>query len=226
MSTAPACPLSTNDFPDIGEEVLDELGGAIPSVSLDVEGELEEYIEDALQKDYLCLDVPELDGAIGMDLHPWLDGAFSVYISTVHAGSWAEQQSILPGYEIIEINKKPVQGMSTSDVKRALVTRPLKLVIAKNEQLLVAAEGPPERKPTSADGLKGPAQGRSVTATNAFQVVKLGSVHPDLDFALPIKTLATRAKHTKTVLKADEFWVTKPADEFLKSIEAAVVELG
>ena len=68
-------------------------------------------------------------------------------VARVTAASWAEEQGILPGDELVEIQGKAVQEMTAKEAKRAMRERPLLLFFHRSEEPASAPASSPSPPP-------------------------------------------------------------------------------
>lgn len=71
------------------------------------------------------------EGIQDLGLYPSAFPPDAMIITTVTAGSWAAQQGIEVGDELIEIGQRQVQDMAAKETKRAMRDRPLHLVFQR-----------------------------------------------------------------------------------------------
>lgn len=96
------------------------------TISRQTLGTLEESMEDL--ETFECT-APE--GIQDLGLYPSAFPPDAMIITTVTAGSWAAQQGIEVGDELIEIGQRQVQDMAAKETKRAMRDRPLHLVFQR-----------------------------------------------------------------------------------------------
>ena len=70
-------------------------------------------------------------------------------VARVAAGSWAAEQGILAGDELLEIGGRPVQELTAKEAKRAMRERPLLLVVQRADQLEPSSSSAPASSPSS-----------------------------------------------------------------------------
>eukprot|EP00435_Cladocopium_sp_Y103_P006091 s901_g1.t4 len=102
------------------------------------------------------------EGIQDLGLYPSAFPPDAMIITSVTAGSWAAQQGVEVGDELIEIGQRQVQEMTAKETKRAMRDRPLHLVFQR-----VLQDTPSSPAPTPA--APAPSASASVSASTAKQ---------------------------------------------------------
>ena len=100
------------------------------------------------------------EGIQDLGLYPSAFPPEAMMIATVTPGSWAAQQGIEVGDELVEIGQRQVQEMVAKETKRAMRDRPLRLVFQRVLEATPTPSSPAASAPASAPTSSPPAKQR------------------------------------------------------------------